>query len=200
MDNLREIITENLLTLRRKNKMTQQDLAKQINYSDKAVSRWENGEVLPDVETLAKIAEVYGVPLSRILEKDADEAPKKRRDPALLTKALIAAISVCVVWAIAVVIYVYIRVFMKTSAWQVFIWAIPVSALLMQFFNTRWIRVPFLSMTCSSVAIWGLITAVYCTILSYNIWLIFLIGIPLQAIVVLVSILKKERHKLKTTK
>ena len=201
MDNLREIITENLLTLRRKNKMTQQDLAKQINYSDKAVSRWENGEVLPDVETLAKIAEVYGVPLSRILEKEAEEeSQKKRRDPAVLTKALIAAISVCAVWAIAVVIYVYVRIFLKTSAWQVFIWSIPVSALLIQFFNTRWMRIPFLSMTCSSVAIWGLITAVYCTILSYNVWLIFLIGIPMQAIVILVSILKKERHKLKTTK
>lgn len=196
MDNLREIITENLLELRRKNKMTQQELAKQINYSDKAVSRWENGEVLPDVETLAKIAAVYGVPLSRILEKNAAADPQeKAKDPAVLTKAIIAAISVCVVWAIAVVVYVYIRIFLKTSAWQTFLWAIPVTAVTMQFFNSRWIKMPFLSMICSSVAIWGLITATYCTVLSYNVWLIFLIGVPLQAIVCLVSLLKKELHK-----
>ena len=67
MENLRRTIAENLLALRRKHKMTQQDLAGKINYSDKAVSRWENGEVLPDVETLGKIAEIYGVPLSRLL-------------------------------------------------------------------------------------------------------------------------------------
>ena len=199
MSNLREIITENLLYLRRKNKMTQQDLAKKINYSDKAVSRWENGEVLPDVETLAKIADVYGVPLSRILEKGAPEdgSPSPSRDPALLTKAIIAAISVCVVWAIAVIIYVYIRVFVRTSFWQIFLWAVPVSSIVMHVFNNRWLRIPFVSMACSSLTIWGFITSTYCSILSYNVWLIFLIGVPLQAIVILVSILKKERHKLK---
>ncbi len=199
MDNLREIITENLLDLRRKNKMTQQDLAKQINYSDKAVSRWENGEVLPDVETLAKIAEVYGVPLSRILEKDAaEENPSQKKDPVNLTKAIIAAISVCVVWAIAVVLFVYIRIFLHKTVWQVFLWSIPVSATILQLFNTRWIKIPFLSTICSSISIWGLITAVYCTFITYNVWLIFLIGIPLQAIVCLVSLLKKEWHKQKT--
>ena len=64
MKNLRDIIPKNLIYLRKQHKFTQIDLAKKINYSDKAVSRWEKGEVLPDVEVLQKVCEVYDIPIA----------------------------------------------------------------------------------------------------------------------------------------
>ena len=68
MKNIREIVAGNLLALRKENKLTQIELAKMINFSDKAVSRWENGEVLPDLETLERVAKVYRVPLTYLME------------------------------------------------------------------------------------------------------------------------------------
>lgn len=57
MKAIKEVLIENLISLRKEHKLTQLELAEKIGYSDKAVSRWEHGEVLPDVETLDKIAE-----------------------------------------------------------------------------------------------------------------------------------------------
>jgi transcriptional regulator with XRE-family HTH domain len=48
-ENVKEIIASNLASLRREHKLTQQQLAEKLNYSDKAVSRWENAETLPDI-------------------------------------------------------------------------------------------------------------------------------------------------------
>ena len=61
MENIKEIIAYNLAALRKERKFTQQELASRLNYSDKAVSRWEHAETLPDIETLCKICEIYGV-------------------------------------------------------------------------------------------------------------------------------------------
>lgn len=64
MPDICETVKENLVRLRHEHKLTQLELAQRINYSDKAVSRWENGDVTPDVATLAALAELYGVPIT----------------------------------------------------------------------------------------------------------------------------------------
>ena len=50
MENLNSIIGKNLQILRKKNKFTQAQLGERLNYSDKAVSKWEKGESLPPIE------------------------------------------------------------------------------------------------------------------------------------------------------
>ncbi|MFQ8954332.1 MAG: helix-turn-helix domain-containing protein [Oscillospiraceae bacterium] len=52
MEKLNFIIAKNLSELRRKNKLTQLEVAEKLNYSDKAVSKWEQGESLPGIEVL----------------------------------------------------------------------------------------------------------------------------------------------------
>ena len=61
MEKLNFIIAKNLSELRRKNKLTQLEVAEKLNYSDKAVSKWEQGESLPGIEVLYKLAKLYGV-------------------------------------------------------------------------------------------------------------------------------------------
>ena len=53
---IKETVRENLIKLRKEHKFTQIELAERIGYSDKAISRWETGEVNPDIETLEKLA------------------------------------------------------------------------------------------------------------------------------------------------
>ena len=77
MENIKEIIRKNIITLRKKQGLTQIDLAKQINFSDKAVSRWEKGEVVPDVETLQSLSNVFEVPLSYMIEEHNYEKEEK---------------------------------------------------------------------------------------------------------------------------
>ena len=50
--NVREIIAKNISSLRKREKMTQAQLAEKLHYSDKAISKWERGDSLPDAEML----------------------------------------------------------------------------------------------------------------------------------------------------
>ena len=54
MDELKEIIAKNLTELRTCAHLTQLQLAEMLNYSDKAVSKWERGEAVPDIRVLKK--------------------------------------------------------------------------------------------------------------------------------------------------
>ena len=74
MENVKAIVSQNLLRLRKENNLTQAELAKRINYSDKAISRWEAGEVVPDLETIYALSEVFDVPISQITESHEEDS------------------------------------------------------------------------------------------------------------------------------
>lgn len=80
---LRKTIAENLIHYRKQAGLTQQELSEQIHYSDKSISKWERGEGLPDVPTLVKLAEVFGVSPAALLEsgESAQDVPQKPELP-----------------------------------------------------------------------------------------------------------------------
>ena len=63
MSDLKKIIATNLVELRKMKKYTQQDVGNILGYSDKAISKWERGESLPDIDVLYQIADMYEVTL-----------------------------------------------------------------------------------------------------------------------------------------
>lgn len=74
----RKVFGERLTETRKRCGITQLGLAEKLNYSDKAVSKWERGESLPDVLTIMKIGEVLGVTMSYLLgEEDKPKTPEK---------------------------------------------------------------------------------------------------------------------------
>ena len=58
---------ENLKTLRKNKGITQEELAARLNVVRQTVSKWEKGQSVPDAEMLAKLAEIFEVPVSRLL-------------------------------------------------------------------------------------------------------------------------------------
>ena len=56
-EEIKSNFSKNLIRLRKSHNLTQLQLAEQINYSDKAISKWEVGSVLPDIETMITISE-----------------------------------------------------------------------------------------------------------------------------------------------
>ena len=59
--NTKEVIYE----LRTKNGMSQDELAEKVFVTRQAVSRWENGETVPNTETLKLLSELFGVSITR---------------------------------------------------------------------------------------------------------------------------------------
>ena len=74
MEDLKQIISKNIVSLRNSENMTQAELAEKLNYSDKAVSKWERGDSLPDVIVIKQIADIFGVTVDSLLT-DNDGAP-----------------------------------------------------------------------------------------------------------------------------
>ena len=74
MNDLKQIIANNITTLRKVKNLTQLEFANELNYSDKAISKWERAESIPDVIVLKQIADLFGVTVDYLLkEHSADE-------------------------------------------------------------------------------------------------------------------------------
>lgn len=192
MENIKEIVAQNILNLRKINKLTQYELAEKINYSDKAVSRWEKGESLPDLETLNNIAKVFNVSISYLLEPHSyDDIPINNQK---IAKLLIVILSVAVVWMTSIVLFFYLGANLSHYYWQIFIWALPVSTLVLMYYNYKLGNKKYL-LILNSILIWSFITAIYLHFIHLNLWLLFLIGLPIQTIIV-INYLKKPFKKL----
>ena len=61
------MFADNLLNLRKRYSMTQEDLAEKLGVSRQAVAKWESGETVPDLEKSRLIAEVFGVTLDDLV-------------------------------------------------------------------------------------------------------------------------------------
>lgn len=88
-EQVKKSFASRLTALRKNAGMTQIQLAESLNYSDKAVSKWERAESIPDAYTLLKIAKLFDVSLDALFygEGTSDgvrhgHGKKKRRDPA----------------------------------------------------------------------------------------------------------------------
>jgi len=63
--------SEQIKMIRRRSKLTQEELAKKLNVSRQAVSNWENNRNLPDFEMLIKISSVFEISLDQLILGDA---------------------------------------------------------------------------------------------------------------------------------
>lgn len=62
------VISKYLQFLRRRHGFTQENLARELHLSRQAVSKWETGAALPDLDTLLKLSRFYGLTINEILE------------------------------------------------------------------------------------------------------------------------------------
>lgn len=202
-EKLKKQIGLNIAAYRKLGGMTQAGLAEKLNYSDKAVSKWERGESIPDVLTLAQLAKLFDVPVDDLL-KDPNELPeaKGRLEKAMgkvaektlkrkADKRVILNLSSLLVWSVALILFVILSFFDFDHIWIAFVYAVPVDAivrlsLLSAWKDFRWNRL------FVSLIMWGSLMSVFATVLAFAgvqlldpLWRIFLLGIPGQAAILL---------------
>lgn len=78
-------IAKNLQYLRKRDKITQEDLAEKLNVSRQSVSKWETGEAYPETDKLIAICDLFDVSLDGLMRSDltgdgkkSDGAPEKK--------------------------------------------------------------------------------------------------------------------------
>lgn len=204
MDDLKKVVAKNISELRLKNGITQLELAEKLNYSDKAVSKWERGESLPDISVLRQLSDIFGVSLDYLVEEDHTEDKFKYSNEAAIieeknrkNRIFITGMSLILVWIIAAFIFMILHQ-LNTEVthleWMSFIYALPVTFIVWLVLNSVWFnkRNNFLII---SLLMWTTLTAIYLSFLvfmSLNLWLIFALGVLGQVIILLWSRIKTQ--------
>ena len=186
---LKAIVAKNISALRTENKMTQLELGNAISYSDKAVSKWERGEAIPDAYVLLKLAGIFGCSVDYLLHDHGDEQrlPAPKRPVNHVTVSLIALLGV---WTAALLAFIvmYLAGFTYPLIFQ---YALVVSLILLTVFNSLWGRRMFGFIIISALTL-SIVATVYLLFLyvGHNYWQILLLGIPAQIIVLLCFFVK----------
>lgn len=198
MQNLNKAIAKNIADLRKSMQLTQAELAEKLNYSDKAVSKWERAESIPDVAILKRIADLFGVTLDYLVEEEHAvpfEPTEEISAQEKKNKLIISLLATSVVWLMATIAFVTLGAYSKSihrSYWIIFAYALPATFAVLLVFNSIWgkKRRNFLII---SLLVWSTLLAVYLGLLPYNLWMIFILGIPGQIIIMLWSGIRIRR-------
>ncbi len=191
---LKGMLGKNIAAYRKQYGLTQAGLAEKLNYSDKAVSKWERGESVPDVLTLVQLAELFSITVDDLLtdpnelpaqtgavvgkmEKAVEKTLKRKAD-----KLSILGLSSLLVWFVALLLFVIISSLGITKSWMAFVYAIPANAIVLLSLLSAWHDFRW-NKTLVSVIMWGSLLSLYMSLAVFaglHIWKLFLLGVPGQ--------------------
>ena len=201
IEKLKQQIGTNIALHRKRAGLTQAGLAEKLNYSDKAVSKWERAESIPDVLTLAQLAEQFDITVNDLLADpealpenptNLEAAMTKVSEKALKRKAnksIILKLSSLLVWFVALFFYVVLSNFEVSEPFStiLFAYAIPANAIVLLSLRSAWRDFRW-NKALISIIVWGSLFSLYVTfylIWGVHIWKLFLLGIPGQMAILL---------------
>lgn len=198
-EKLKDLIGKNIAAHRKRCGLTQAGLAERLNYTDKAVSKWERGESVPDVITLMQLAEQFEITVDDLL-RDPNELPpeitpvqqamEKVVEKTLKRKAnknIILGLSSILVWFVALLVYVVLGSAGFDQSALAFLYAIPANAIVALSLRSAWHDFRGNRLYISMI-VWGCLLSIHVTglvLLKVNLWRIYLLGIPGQVAIFL---------------
>lgn len=212
MKDVSKTLGQNIANLRKARGLTQGQLAERFNYTDKAISKWEHGDVCPDVNTLTELADFFGVTTDYMIHYHAEEAIMEdhSKDPAAIrrNRIIMTALVSVFFWTLAAVIfsgYAVTHVSVEgNKAYQLgsiaFAWAVPLTLFTIWVYNKRYgkpkVRLPLL------IALsWASALAFYLTYGlaadAWELWFIWLTALPLTVAFLIVHISRYNVHSKK---
>ena len=209
MEKLKKIVAKNITEERMKSGLTQLQLAQMLNYSDKAVSKWERGESLPDVCVLKRLSQIFCVSVDYMLcehsaedakakenAKDkadtdsADAVSPKSKGRTSKRKNIYIGIILTGILALALCVFAVCSVMGYDSSYLMLMCFLPVSLVTLLVFNSIW-RGGEHNTIIIFFLIAGILNALYVGFEKYSPWQLFLLLIPAAMILFLCSRLKK---------
>lgn len=194
---VKEIISKNIAGLRKKAMLTQVELADQLNYSDKAISKRERGESLPDAEMLYKIAQFFSVDISYLFEEHTYEALTEQEDKKLRKKALI--IKIMIAFSLSVMPLIILSVVISAVSEYINIpnLALGITLIVLGGFATFllcfniFFKYKRYLLFLSSAALWSYLLGCYFLLLRKHLFIFLLMGIIIQIFIIFAPKLKQ---------
>ena len=201
------IIANNIIKYRKEKGLTQLELAEMINYSDKTLSKWERAEAVPDVVTLIQLAKIFEISVDQLISNkpiDQNRFVVKKKGLSRHKIVSITLLSISIVWVVATFCFVLLNLLPKDftttnfKPWMCFIYAIPVSAIVLLVFTGIWGNNIDHFFT-TSVLIWTLVLSIAITFSqTKGIYLLYILAIPVQIMAFLYFCILKRKKKKKS--
>jgi transcriptional regulator with XRE-family HTH domain len=186
MEDIKQTIADNIAELRKEMHLTQAELAEKMGYTDKAISKWERAESIPDIVTLKEFADLSGVTLDYLVKKEHVENRAVLTKQARNNRLVISLLAAAAVWLIATLLFVYLKIFGVAEGWKVFAGAVPVTMIVLLVFNSIWGKTKR-NYLIISIMVWSSLAFAFLMLMQYHLFLIFLIGVPIQVMIILWS-------------
>lgn len=205
----RKRVGNNISYYRKARGLTQSALAEKLSYSDKAVSKWERGESVPDIYVIYKMSELFDCSVNDIIGKGGkDDITDDKLNEILKKKQfrqiMITALSVGLVWLVVSVIYFVTDIIVngvyglgQNEFNIVFLYAVPLSFIVTLIFSKLWGRIWQQAASVSGI-LWGGVASLA---VSFNIFdfaeesafKIFIAAAVFQILIVLWYIMRKKK-------
>lgn len=211
----KDIIAYNIAYLRKKQGLSQLELAEKLQYSNKNISKWEKAETTPSIFTLKRLAETFGVTVDKLVESplsddddifntsidcdDTQKAASKRPQPEQVKVILGLPMSIKILYllmteaillvggVIAVIVLGLLDV-TSFNKWLILLYVLPAMALaVFVFIICVKKRVDVISL---SIFGWLLTLCFYVSFIDVkNIQLIFLLMFAIQLLIVCIMLI-----------
>ncbi len=195
MSELKEVIAENLTRLRQQAGLTQLQLAEKLNYSDKAVSKWERGESVPDLRVIIQLADMYHITVDDIVREQNDPTAVKPRLDLNKKHLLISLLSAGLVWVIATGVFMILfYTDVSQYAYLAYVVAPFVSFVVLTVFAAIWASRWVLWLMASAV-IWSIVLIVHIFISQFGtdiaVWPFYVVAGAVEIMVIGWFVLRK---------
>ena len=200
MGDTKQIIANNISKLRKEKHWTQAELAEKLNYSDKAISKWERGESTPDADCLLELSKIFNVTIDYFFYSENQSKYVLPSKDLKFRNLLLLILACTTALTIAVVIFVFgcykdgNIAYNASKYWVSFIYAIPLCALFCTFYFSKGVANNSLGHHISfSIMIWGILSTIFfqMLVLNMNFWMVYLIGVPIQAAITLTHFVRR---------
>ena len=196
---LEQIVADNLVYYRKAAGLTQLEVAEKFNYSDKSISKWERAEGLPDILVLKALADFYDIRVDDFFKEEKAKIKMTRKS----RRWFIFGLSETLVWLVFGVFFSVFSIALPNvfAWWLLFVYAAAASAILAVVWAGIYHKRLY-QLIATSCIVWFTIASIYLTALMVtlpnpnpNLWLLFLIGAPLEILAVLWYFLRKNLKK-----
>lgn len=168
---IKENFARNVRELRIDRKLNQIQLGEKLAYSSKAVSKWENGDVMPDITTLKMIADFFDITVDTLISsKNAVRKSHKKRN-----RVLITIVSSVLAYFVAAIVFLILTLVHVDKAWISFIVAIPVNGIVCVVFSSLWFERKYITLSTIFLTI-GAILVTWVFMDFYLWWIVLLSG------------------------
>lgn len=189
---IKEIISRNIVNLRKEKGLTQIELADALHYSNKAISKWEKGDSLPDAETLYEIAKFFNVSIEYLFTNhdevilNKEQANKIRKKEIIFYTSLVTIVGLLVYSFIALIFSIIPQLSRNNIITILLLDGAGVIAIIL--IIQICLKVKKYITLLLSLLIWNLTIGLNLLFWEYSINYIYVIAILLQIIVIITPI------------